>query len=168
MGYSLGPMLVKTLVMPGGSQTIMLALAATGTTFLALSAYVLKTRHNFSFMGGFFCWHGDCHFGGPGRSVFPNSGTGPGRLRGGRIVVSRFDPVRDRQDRQRRRRQLRAGNRGLVKASQCKRVQKAGCVDNTRRVAQFGGVFAKQTGLWHGTAPQACLMRKSYMKAVQD
>ena len=53
MGYSLDPMLVKTLVMPGGSQTIMLALAATGATFLALSAYVLKTRHNFSFMGGF-------------------------------------------------------------------------------------------------------------------
>ena len=53
MGYTLGPMLAKTLVMPGGSQTIMLALTATGATFLALSAYVLKTRRNFSFMGGF-------------------------------------------------------------------------------------------------------------------
>ena len=53
MGYSLGPMLAKTLAMPGGSQTIMLALAATGATFLALSAYVLKTRRDFSFMGGF-------------------------------------------------------------------------------------------------------------------
>ena len=53
MGYSLGPMLAKTLAMPGGSQIIMLALAATGATFLALSAYVLKTRRDFSFMGGF-------------------------------------------------------------------------------------------------------------------
>lgn len=53
MGYSLGPMLAKTLAMPSGSQTIMLALAATGATFLALSAYVLKTRRDFSFMGGF-------------------------------------------------------------------------------------------------------------------
>ena len=53
MGYSLGPMLAKTLAMPGGSQSIMLALAATGATFLALSAYVLKTRRDFSFMGGF-------------------------------------------------------------------------------------------------------------------
>ena len=53
MGYSLGPILAKTLAMPSGSQTIMLALAATGATFLALSAYVLKTRRDFSFMGGF-------------------------------------------------------------------------------------------------------------------
>lgn len=53
MGYSLGPMLAKTLALPGGSQTIMLALAATGATFLALSAYGLKTRRDFSFMGGF-------------------------------------------------------------------------------------------------------------------
>ncbi len=53
MGYTLGPMLAKTLAMPGGSQTIMLVLAATGATFLALSAYVLKTRRDFSFMGGF-------------------------------------------------------------------------------------------------------------------
>ena len=53
MGYTLGPMLAKTPAMPGGSQTIMLALAATGATFLALSAYVLKTRRDFSFMGGF-------------------------------------------------------------------------------------------------------------------
>ena len=32
---------------------VMLALGATGLTFLALSAYVLKTRRDFSFMGGF-------------------------------------------------------------------------------------------------------------------
>ena len=53
MGYTLGPVLTKTLSLPGGAQVITMALAATGATFLALSAYVLKTRRDFSFMGGF-------------------------------------------------------------------------------------------------------------------
>lgn len=53
MGYTLGPLLGKTLAMPGGSQVVMLALGATGATFLALSAYVLRTRRDFGFMGGF-------------------------------------------------------------------------------------------------------------------
>ena len=53
MGYSLGPVLNKTLALPGGAQVVMLALAATGVTFLALSAWVLTTRRDFSAMGGF-------------------------------------------------------------------------------------------------------------------
>ena len=53
MGYTLAPMLTKTLALPGGAQTVMLALAATGVTFLALSAWVLSTKRDFSFMGGF-------------------------------------------------------------------------------------------------------------------
>jgi len=53
MGYTLGPLLSQTLSMPGGSQVVMLALGATGVTFLALSAYVLRTRRDFGFMGGF-------------------------------------------------------------------------------------------------------------------
>jgi modulator of FtsH protease len=53
MGYTLGPALSRTLDLPGGAQVITLALAATGATFLALSAYVLATRRDFSFMGGF-------------------------------------------------------------------------------------------------------------------
>ena len=52
MGYTLGPLLTKTLALPGGGQVIALALAATGATFLALSAYVLTTRRDFGFMGG--------------------------------------------------------------------------------------------------------------------
>jgi modulator of FtsH protease len=56
MGYTLGPMLTHSLNLPGGGQTVSLALAATGATFFALSAYVLITRRDFSFMGGFlFC-----------------------------------------------------------------------------------------------------------------
>ena len=53
MGYTLGPMLSAHLALPGGAQTIALALGATGTTFLALSGWVLATRRDFSFMGGF-------------------------------------------------------------------------------------------------------------------
>jgi modulator of FtsH protease len=53
MGYTLGPVLGAQLALPGGAQTIALALAATGATFLALSAWVLATRRDFSFMGGF-------------------------------------------------------------------------------------------------------------------
>lgn len=53
MGYTLGPLLTQSLALPGGAQTVTLALAATGATFLALSSYVLLTRRDFSFMGGF-------------------------------------------------------------------------------------------------------------------
>ena len=53
MGYTLGPMLSKSLSLPGGAQLVTLALATTGVTFLALSAWVLNTRRDFSFMGGF-------------------------------------------------------------------------------------------------------------------
>ena len=53
MGYTLGPVLSAHLSLPGGGQTIAMALGATGATFLALSGYVLATRRDFSFMGGF-------------------------------------------------------------------------------------------------------------------
>ena len=53
MGYSLGPILARSLALPGGSEVVMMALAATGITFLALSAWVLTTRRDFSAMGGF-------------------------------------------------------------------------------------------------------------------
>jgi modulator of FtsH protease len=52
MGYTLGPLLTHSLALPGGAQTVTLALGATGATFLALSSYVLMTRRDFSFMGG--------------------------------------------------------------------------------------------------------------------
>ncbi len=53
MGYTLGPVLAAQLALPGGAQTIAMALGATGATFLALSGWVLVTRRDFSFMGGF-------------------------------------------------------------------------------------------------------------------
>lgn len=53
MGYTLGPLLTQTLSLPGGAQTIVTALVATGATFVALSAYVLASKRDFTFMGGF-------------------------------------------------------------------------------------------------------------------
>ena len=52
MGYTLGPVLAAQLALPGGAQTIAMALGATGATFLALSGWVLATRRDFSFLGG--------------------------------------------------------------------------------------------------------------------
>ena len=53
MGYTLGPLLSQLLAMPGGGQVIALAFGATAVTFLSLSAYVLATRRDFGFLGGF-------------------------------------------------------------------------------------------------------------------
>jgi len=53
MGASLGNMLNHYLSMPNGPALIMQALGTTAIIFFALSAYVLTTRKDFSFMGGF-------------------------------------------------------------------------------------------------------------------
>lgn len=52
MGYTLGPMLSATLGLPGGADAIAMALATTGVTFLAMSAWALVSKRDFSFMGG--------------------------------------------------------------------------------------------------------------------
>lgn len=52
MGYTLGPLLSHSLALPGGGQTVVLALGATGATFLAMSAWALTSKRDFSFMGG--------------------------------------------------------------------------------------------------------------------
>lgn len=53
MGYTLGPILSRYLALPNGGQVVMMAMGGTAAIFLALSAYVLTTRKDFSFMGGF-------------------------------------------------------------------------------------------------------------------
>ncbi|GAA5442586.1 modulator of FtsH protease YccA [Microbulbifer sp. NBRC 101763] len=53
LGASIGPMLNHYLGLAGGSQIVMQALGTTALIFFALSAYVLTTRKDFSFMGGF-------------------------------------------------------------------------------------------------------------------
>ncbi|MEE9321520.1 MAG: Bax inhibitor-1/YccA family protein [Granulosicoccus sp.] len=52
LGFSLGPMLSSYLNYANGSRLIGTALGGTGTIFLGLSAYVLTTKKDFSFMGG--------------------------------------------------------------------------------------------------------------------
>jgi modulator of FtsH protease len=53
MGYTLGPVLERTVSMPGGAQAIAMALGATGAVFLGLSAWALSSKRDFSWMGGF-------------------------------------------------------------------------------------------------------------------
>lgn len=54
MGYTLGPILsAYTTTFSNGTELIMTALGGTGIIFFALSGYVLTTRKNFSFIGGF-------------------------------------------------------------------------------------------------------------------
>lgn len=53
LGFGLGPMLSHYLNMPNGAQVVMQALGTTGAVFVALSAYVMVTKKDFSFMGGF-------------------------------------------------------------------------------------------------------------------
>jgi modulator of FtsH protease len=53
MGYTLGPILNMYLSLPNGGQVVMMAMGGTAAIFLGLSAYVMTTRKDFSFMGGF-------------------------------------------------------------------------------------------------------------------
>lgn len=53
MGYTLGPILNSYIALANGSQIVMTAMGGTGAIFLGLSGYVLTTRKDFSFMGGF-------------------------------------------------------------------------------------------------------------------
>jgi modulator of FtsH protease len=54
MGLTLGPLISHYIsAVPNGSQLVMMAMGGTGAIFLALSGYVLTTRKDFSFMGGF-------------------------------------------------------------------------------------------------------------------
>ena len=53
MGFAIGPLLNIYLSMPNGSSIVATAMGGTGAIFLALSAYALTTRKDFSFMGGF-------------------------------------------------------------------------------------------------------------------
>ncbi len=53
LGYTLGPILNFYLALPNGSQLVLTALGGTGAIFMALSAYALVSRKDFSFMGAF-------------------------------------------------------------------------------------------------------------------
>jgi modulator of FtsH protease len=53
LGLTLGPMVSRYLSMPGGGGIVMNAMGLTGVIFMGLSAYVLVSKRNFSFMSGF-------------------------------------------------------------------------------------------------------------------
>ncbi|MGA9163036.1 MAG: Bax inhibitor-1/YccA family protein [Thiobacillus sp.] len=53
MGLTLGPIISHYLALPNGTQVVMMAMGGTAAIFLGLSAYVMTTRKDFSFMGGF-------------------------------------------------------------------------------------------------------------------
>lgn len=53
IGAGLGPVLNHYLKMANGGGLIMQALGGTAAVFIGLSAYVLTTRKNFNFLGGF-------------------------------------------------------------------------------------------------------------------
>lgn len=53
LGFGLGPMLNHYMSLSNGSELIATSLGGTAVIFLALSGYVLTTRRDFSFMGGF-------------------------------------------------------------------------------------------------------------------
>ncbi|MES2682203.1 MAG: Bax inhibitor-1/YccA family protein [Pseudomonadota bacterium] len=53
LGFGLGPMLNHYLKLPNGGELVMTALGGTALIFGGLSAYVLTTKKDFSFMGGF-------------------------------------------------------------------------------------------------------------------
>lgn len=54
MGLTLGPLLSTYIeTVPNGGQLVLTALGTTGLIFLSLSAYVLTTKKDMSFMGGF-------------------------------------------------------------------------------------------------------------------
>ncbi len=53
IGAGLGPLISRYLAMENGGAIIMQALGGTAAIFIGLSAYVLTSRKNFSFLGGF-------------------------------------------------------------------------------------------------------------------
>lgn len=53
MGFTLGPIISVYLSFANGGQIVMTAMGSTGAIFLGLSGYVLVSRKDFSFMGGF-------------------------------------------------------------------------------------------------------------------
>jgi modulator of FtsH protease len=54
LGFTLGPILnVYLTAIPNGSAVVMNAFGITGLTFVGLSAYAVKSKKDFSFLGGF-------------------------------------------------------------------------------------------------------------------
>ncbi len=53
LGFGLGPILTHYLAMPNGADVVAMAFGSTAAIFLGLTGYVMVTKKDFSFMGGF-------------------------------------------------------------------------------------------------------------------
>lgn len=53
LGFGLGPILSHYLAMPNGGSVVAMAMGSTAAIFLGLTGYVMVTKKDFSFMGGF-------------------------------------------------------------------------------------------------------------------
>ena len=53
LGFGLGPLLTHYLAMPNGGSVVAMAMGSTAAIFLGLTGYVMVTKKDFSFMGGF-------------------------------------------------------------------------------------------------------------------
>ncbi|RCU50865.1 BAX inhibitor (BI)-1/YccA family protein [Corallincola holothuriorum] len=53
MGLTLGPIISSYLSLPNGGQVVAQAMISTAVIFVALSAYAITSKKDFSFMGGF-------------------------------------------------------------------------------------------------------------------
>ncbi|MDE1979931.1 MAG: Bax inhibitor-1/YccA family protein [Thiomonas sp.] len=53
MGYTLGPIVNHYLAIDGGGEVVAMAFGGTALIFFGLSAWVLTSKRDFSFMGGF-------------------------------------------------------------------------------------------------------------------
>jgi modulator of FtsH protease len=53
LGFGLGPLLTHYLAMPNGGEVVAMAFGSTAAIFLGLTGYVMVTKKDFSFMGGF-------------------------------------------------------------------------------------------------------------------
>lgn len=53
MGFTIGPLISYYLQKPGGEDIVTMALGTTAITFVGLSAFAIRSRKDFSFMGQF-------------------------------------------------------------------------------------------------------------------
>jgi len=87
LGLGLGPMLQYYLSMSNGPTMVATALGGTGAIFLGLSGYVLTTKKDFSYMGGFLFAGIIVVFGAALLNIFLNIGALSLAISGGIILL---------------------------------------------------------------------------------
>jgi hypothetical protein len=112
MGYTLGPILsLYVRAIPDGHSVVMTAFGITAATFLALSAYAIRSGSRFSFMGGFLAVGILTAF---LLGIVAARAIARG-IRGVRAADGGAHPVRDRRDNPRRRDELHSRDRDAVR-----------------------------------------------------